>query len=97
MSGVEMASRKIQTYQNKAKNLCTIWGYHFYFVDSNQASNNSVIPVSSWHVCLFWSPRRRQTAMMHRPIELKDGLFQLSTSGGAGNVYSKLQATKTAL
>jgi len=23
MCGVEMASRKIQTYQNKAKNLCT--------------------------------------------------------------------------
>jgi len=97
MCGVEMASRKIQTYQNKAKNLCTIWGYHFYFVDSNQASSNSVIPVSSWHVCLFWSPRRRQTAMMYRPIELKDGMFQLSTFGGAGNVYSKLQATKTAL
>jgi len=25
MCGVEMASRKIQTYQNKAKNLCTIF------------------------------------------------------------------------
>jgi len=24
MCGVEIASRKIQTYQNKAKNLCTI-------------------------------------------------------------------------
>jgi len=24
MCGVEMVSRKIQTYQNKAKNLCTI-------------------------------------------------------------------------
>ena len=24
MCGVEMASRKIQTYQNKVKNLCTI-------------------------------------------------------------------------
>jgi len=35
--------------------------------------------------------------MMYRPIELKDGLFQLSAFGGAGNVYSKLQATKTAL
>ena len=34
------------------------------------------------------------TAMM--PIELTDGLFQLSTFGD-GNVYSKLQATKTAL
>jgi len=33
---------------------------------------------------------------LYRPIELKDGL-QLSTFGGAGNVYSKLQATKTAL
>ena len=35
-------------------------GYHFHFVDSSHASNNSVIPVPSWHVCLFWSPRRRQ-------------------------------------
>ena len=60
-------------------------GYHFHFVDSNQASNNSVIPVSSWHVCLFWS-RRRQNAMMYRPIELKYGLFQLSTFRGAGKV-----------
>jgi len=31
------------------------------------------------------------------PTELKDGLFQLSTFGGAGNVYFKMQATKTAL
>jgi len=37
------------------------------------------------------------TAMMYRPIELTDVLFQLSTFGGAGNVYSKLQGTKTAL
>ena len=36
------------------------------------------------------------TAMMYMPIELTDGLFQLSTFGD-GNVYSKLQATKTAL
>ena len=27
---------------------------------SNHTSNNSVIPVSSWHVCLFCSPRCRQ-------------------------------------
>jgi len=41
--------------------LCRLlWGYHFCFVDSNHASNNSVIPVLSWHVCLFWSPRCRQ-------------------------------------
>jgi len=33
------------------------------------------------------------TGMMYRPIQLIDGLFQLSTSGGAGNDYSKLQAT----
>jgi len=26
---------------------------------------------------------------MYRPIELTDVLFQLSTFGGAGNVYSK--------
>jgi len=37
------------------------------------------------------------TAMMYTEIQLKDGLFQLSTFGGAGNFYSKLQATKTAL
>jgi len=41
--------------------LCRLlWGYHFHFVDSNRALNNSVIPVPSWHVCLFWFPRRRQ-------------------------------------
>jgi len=41
--------------------LCRLlWGYHFYFVDSNHASNSSVIPVPYWHVCLFWTPRRRQ-------------------------------------
>jgi len=36
------------------------------------------------------------TAMMYRPIgiQLTHGLFQLSTFRGAGNVYSKLQATK---
>jgi len=33
-------------------------------------------------------------AMMYRPIELKDGLFQLSTFASAENVYFKLQATK---
>jgi len=37
-----------------------LWGYHFHFVDSSHASNNSLIPVTSWHMCLFWSPRRRQ-------------------------------------
>jgi len=26
----------------------------------HHALNNSVIPVTSWHVCLFWSPRRWQ-------------------------------------
>ena len=41
--------------------LCRLlWGYHICFVDSNHASNNSVIPVPSWHVRLFWSPRRWQ-------------------------------------
>jgi len=37
-----------------------LWGYHFHFVDSNHASNNSVISVPSWHVFLFWSPWHRQ-------------------------------------
>jgi len=31
--------------------LCRLlWGCHFHFVNSNQASNNSEIPVFSWHV-----------------------------------------------
>jgi len=34
---VEMASRKIQTYQNKAKNLCTI-----YFVFDMNGNENSL-------------------------------------------------------
>ena len=34
------------------------------------------------------------TAMMYGPIQLIDGLFQLLTFRGAGNVYSKFQATK---
>jgi len=33
------------------------------------------------------------TAMMYSPFQLIDGLFQLSTFRGAGNVYSKLHAT----
>jgi len=75
--------------------LCRLlWGYHFHFVDSNRGSNNSVISVQSWHVCLFWSPRRRQRPCLGL---LKDGLFQFSTSGSAGHVYSELQATKAAL
>ena len=37
------------------------------------------------------------TAMMYKPIQSIDGLFQLSTFRGAENVYSKLQATKTTL
>jgi len=32
----------------------------FSLCRQHRASNNSVIPVTSWHVCLFWSPRRRQ-------------------------------------
>jgi len=65
--------------------LCRLlWGYHFHFVDSSHASNSSVIPVPSWHVS-----NTSVTAMMYRPTELTDVLFQLSTFGGAGNVYSK--------
>jgi len=32
----------------------------FSFCRQHHPSNNSVIPVTSWHVCFFWSPRRRQ-------------------------------------
>jgi len=43
------------------KRLCRLlWGYHFHFVDSNHVPNNSGIFVPSWHVCLFWCPRRRR-------------------------------------
>jgi len=59
---------------------------------SNRSSNNSVISVPSWHVCLFWF-RKRQPPCLSL---LKDGWFQFSTFGSAGNVYSKLQSTKTA-
>ena len=50
----------------------SVW-YHFHFVDSNHASNNSLIPFSSWRVCLFWSPRRRQPPWCIGP--LKDVCF----------------------
>ena len=76
------------------QHLChLLWGYHFHFVDSNRGSTNSVISVPSWHVLLFWPPRRGQLPGLGL---LKDGLFQFSTFGSAENVYSELQATKTA-
>ena len=31
----------------------------FILSTASYASNKSVIPVTFWHVCLFWSPRRR--------------------------------------
>ena len=45
-----------------------------FFVDSNHASNNSVISVPSWHVCLFWSPRRRQPPWGFRHLLAKSVL-----------------------
>jgi len=37
-----MASRKIQTYQNKAKNLCTIY-FVFDLVKANSLKQNSTV------------------------------------------------------
>jgi len=49
-----------------------------------------------WTSVLILVSKNSATAMMYRPIQLRDGLFQLSTFRGAGNVYAKLQATKIA-
>jgi len=57
-------------------------GYHFYFVDSNHASNNSCFFLAC---VLILVSKTSATAMMYRPIELKDGLFQLSTFVGYDN------------
>ena len=58
--------------------------------------------VSSWHVSdvtsrvLILHVSKMSATAMYRSVELKDGLFQLSTFVGAGFDYSKLQATKAA-
>ena len=65
-------------------------GISFSFCHCNRGSNNSVISVPSWHVCLFWSSRRRQLLCLGL---LKDGVF--STFGSVGDVCSKWQALYT--
>jgi len=79
--------------------LCRLlWGYHVYFVDSNHAPNNSVIPVTSWHVCLFWSARRRQPPWCIGLLNWKTVCFSCQHMYVLGStVYFKLQHTKTAL
>ena len=40
---VEMASRKIETYQNKAKNLCTIFLCLTWMVNANSLKQNIIV------------------------------------------------------
>ena len=67
-----------------------LWGYHFHFVDSNRGSNNFCDFCPFLACVLILVSKTSATVMIGL---LKDDLFQFSTSG---NVYSELQASKTA-
>jgi len=63
MCGVEMASRKIQTYQNKAKNLCTISFFVFDLDGKCKFVKQNIIVIKEIYVLLSchlgWMNRRR--------------------------------------